>query len=119
MLVIMLSHAWTQILCGGKSVDWVYVIASCVIYILQFRQVKPPSYFLHAPSAYKIMQNSVTKGTDAKNRICNCQSDFAVHNSRKVFGKDSEIGQTIAPSKSSVQLCLGIDSFVFFHQWGQ
>lgn len=49
------------------------------------------SYILHAPSAYKIMQNSVTKGTDSKNRICNCQSDFAVHNSRKVFGKDSEI----------------------------
>lgn len=29
------------------------------------------------------MQNYVTKGTDSKNRICNCQSDFAVHNSRK------------------------------------
>lgn len=42
------------------------------------------------------MQNYVTKGTDSKNRIYNCQSDFAIHNSRKVFGKDSEIGQTIA-----------------------
>lgn len=48
------------------------------------------------------MQNDVTKGIDSKNRICNCQSDFAVHNSGKVLGRDSEIGQTIAPSKSSV-----------------
>lgn len=31
----------------------------------------------------------------------------------KVFGKDSDIGQTVAPSKSSVYLCLGIDSFIF------
>lgn len=60
------------------------------------------SYCLHAASAWKIMQNHVTKGTDSKNRFRNCQSDFIVHNSRKVFGKDYEIGQTIAPSNSSV-----------------
>lgn len=58
------------------------------------------------------MQNYVTKGTDSKNRICNCQSDFAIHSSRKVFEKNSETGQTIAPSKSSVQHCLRIDSFI-------
>lgn len=89
-------------LCAGKSVDWVYVVASCIIYSLQSKGFGLPSYFLHAPSAYQIMQNPVTKGTDSKNRIYNCQSDFAVHNSRKVFGKDSEIWQTIAPSNSSV-----------------
>lgn len=95
-------YFFRKILCGGKAVDWVYVIVSCAIYSLQFRQVKSPSYSLHASSAYKIMQNSVTKGTDVKNRMCNCQSDFAVHNSRKVFGRNSEIGKIIALSKSSV-----------------
>lgn len=84
------------------------MIVSFAIYSLQFRQVKSPSYSFHASSAYKIMQNSVTKGTDVKNRICNCQSDFAVHNSRKVFGRNSEIGKIITPSKSSVQLVWGL-----------